>query len=248
MSKRTERQRSSKSANQHPREAAYQRLLKAIKAIPAEAGKPWDPRQALEMFVQHALFGLAHIHMGTDGGVDPKALQFVTVREKRVAVQEVGAAIAAYVEAVKSSRPFEDVLTQVHAELLAERGGQGLGQHFTPGDVCDLAQALATDMALRKTTSSGGTVYDCCCGSGALALAAIRSRLELIPSHQIRVRAGDIDPLCSAMTALQIHASQTFHYLPLGSVLVTVGNELVGPRKPGFWSDCTREWIATHPR
>lgn len=222
-------------------------LAHAIRAIPADAGKPWDPRQALETFVQHALVGLAHFHVGTDGGIDPKALQFLTVGEKRVAVQEVGTAIAAYVKAVKSSRPFEDVLTQVHAELLAERGGQGLGQHFTPGDVCDLVQALATDITRRHPTSSMGAVYDCCCGSGALGLAGVRSRLELIPSHQIRVRAGDIDPLCSSMTALQIHASQTFHHLPLGSVRVTVGNELIGPRKPGYWSECTREWISTHP-
>ncbi len=38
------------------------------------------------------------------------------------------------------------------------------------------------------------------------------------------------------MTALQIHANQTFHFLPLGAVKVTVGNELIGPRRPGFWS------------
>jgi hypothetical protein len=59
--------------------------------------------------------------------------------------------------------------------------------------------------------------------------------------------ATHFDPLCTAMTALQVHASQVFHYLPLGSVLVTVGNELVGHRKLGYWSDCTRECISTHP-
>lgn len=168
--------------------------------------------------------------------IDPKVFAFIPLREKAVAVREVGAAITAYFEAVTASRPFEDVLGRVHAELLAVKGGEGLGQYFTPYDLCDLIQALATDDTRRHPGASVGRVFDCCCGAGSLALAGIRSRLELISSHEIRVRAGKIDPVCAAMTALQIHMNQTFHRLPLGEVKVTVGDELVGPRRCGFWS------------
>lgn len=208
-------------------------LVKAIRAIPSTPGKPWNPRVAFETFVQHALMSMAHIHADTKGHLDTKVLAFGPLKKNVEEAPEVVAAINAYIKVVFASRPFDDVLGRVHAELLARKGGEGLGQFFTPGDLLDLVQALATS---HRPGGSGAKVYDSCCGAGSLALAAIRSRLKHISSEKILVLAGDIDPLCAAMTALQIHANQTLHFLPLGAVKVTVGDELIGPRRPGFWS------------
>lgn len=209
------------------------KLVKAIRAIPSTSGKPWNPQSAVETFVQHALMSMGHIHADTKGYLDPKVLAFGPLKKNVEEAPEVVAAINAYIKAVFASRPFDDVLGQVHAELLGRKGGEGLGQSFTPGDLLDLVQALATR---HRPGEGGAKVYDSCCGAGSLALAAIRSQLKHLPSEKILVLAGDIDPLCAAMTALQIHANQTFHFLPLGAVKVTVGNELTGPRRPGFWS------------
>lgn len=99
-----------------------------------------------------------------------------------------------------------------------------------------LEQVVASKDVVQQGGRSGVKVYDSCCGAGSLALAAIRGRLKHTTSEKILVLAGDIDPLCAAMTALQIHANQSFHLLPLGAVKVTVGNELVGERRPGYWS------------
>lgn len=208
-------------------------LVKAIQAIPSADRTPWNPRVAVETFVQHALMSIWRIQVDTKACLDPKVLAFVPLQQNAEAVPEVAAAITAYLNAVTASRPFEDVLGRVHAELLARRGGEGLGQFFIPGDLLNLAQALDTR---HRPNGSGVKVYDSCCGAGSLALAAIRGRLKHTTSEKILVLAGDIDPLCAAMTALQIHANQTFHLLPLGAVKVTVGNELVGERHPGYWS------------
>ncbi|WP_282243653.1 hypothetical protein [Stenotrophomonas sp. PS02300] len=108
------------------------KLVKAIRAIPSTDGKPWNPRVAVETFVQHALMSIGHLHVDTDAYLDPKVLAFVPLREKAVAVAEVGAAITAYIEAVTASGPFEDVLGRVHAELLARRGGNGWGSLSPP--------------------------------------------------------------------------------------------------------------------
>ncbi|WP_254806855.1 SAM-dependent methyltransferase [Xanthomonas campestris] len=207
-------------------------LVKAIQAIPSADHTPWNPRVAVETFVQHALMSIWRIQVDTKACLDPKVIAFVPLQQNAEAVPEVAAAITAYLNAVTASRPFEDVLGRVHAELLARRG-EGLGQFFFPGDLLNLAQGLDTR---HRPGGSGVKVYDSCCGAGSLALAAIRGRLKHTTSEKILVLAGDIDPLCAAMTALQIHANQTFHLLPLGAVKVTVGNELVGERHPGYWS------------
>ncbi len=126
------------------------------------------------------------------------------------------AAINAYIKAVFASRPFDDVLGRVHAELLARKGGEGLGQSFTPGDLLDLVQALATR---HRPGGSGAKVYDSCCGAGSLALAAIRSQLKHLPSekswcwrgHRSVVRSDDgfADPRESNVSFLAAWGGQS---------------------------------------
>ena len=81
---------------------------------------------------------MAHIHAETKGHLDTKVLAFGPLKKNVEEAPEVVAAINAYIKAVFASRPFDDVLGRVHAELLARKGGEGLGQSFTPGDLLDL--------------------------------------------------------------------------------------------------------------
>ncbi|WP_204351456.1 hypothetical protein, partial [Providencia stuartii] len=74
---------------------------------PSTDGKPWNPRVAVETFVQHALMSLGIYHVKLVAHIDPKVLAFTPLQERAVAVAEVGAAITAYFDAVAASRPFE---------------------------------------------------------------------------------------------------------------------------------------------
>jgi len=67
-------------------------LVKAIRAIPSTDGKPWNPRVAVETFVQHALMSLGIYHVKLVAHIDPKVLAFTPLQERAVAVPEVGAA------------------------------------------------------------------------------------------------------------------------------------------------------------
>lgn len=183
----------------------------------------------METFVQHALVGLVSAFNRYGSNVvadyDPKGLGFVPIRE-RMPPPEVGAAITAYLEAVRDSRPFEDVLGMVHAELLAVKGGEGLGQFFTPYDLNDLIEGIAV-MHFQHRPGRGASIHEPACGAGGLLLAAVRARLDEYPSDDISVDAIDLDPFCCAMTALQLQAAQAIHQMPLKVCQVAQGNALL---------------------
>ncbi|KRE90810.1 hypothetical protein ASG87_01355 [Frateuria sp. Soil773] len=106
--------------------------------------------------------------------------------------------MGAYLTAVCSLPPWTDLLGVLHAEATARADRDARCQHFTPSNLSDGAAAFSPS---RGETPQH--VMDPCCGSGALILAHLR-RSQSVAA--MTIQANDLDPLCSAMTALQIHA------------------------------------------
>ncbi|MFZ7095506.1 N-6 DNA methylase [Luteimonas dalianensis] len=222
-------------------------LTKAIQAIPT--GARWDPGRALTLFAHAAVLGttqraqqgyrfLLHaksyppMREALEGLLFPEA-QAMAIRH----------ATSAYMDAVDAASPFEDVLTQVHAHFLGRNGGNGLGQHFTPPDMTKLVAALGADHRKRHPTGRDlCRVYEPCCGAGGLVLAQIQVLVE--EGKAITVHATDLDPLCSAMTALQLLANQMVHGVALRECVVTVGDVLTGRERLAFASAAVRGWQA----
>ena len=219
-------------------------LIKAIRGIPTQPNRPWSAREAMELFVQHALVGLILAGKKSalnelDASFYGPALGFRTLKEHSPPVEPLAHAIRAYRELVIECRPFEDVLVSVHAELLAAKGGEGLGQFFTPPDLVELAVTLFRHSKPRAANPGRFRIHDPACGAGGLLLGQIRSRMEEFPTETIEVSSIDLDPFCVAMTALQLQAAQVLHYSPLKHVDLWVGNTLAGPRKLGY---VTNRW------
>lgn len=140
---------------------------------------------------------------------------------------DTAALVSLYFTLVAISPPYTDVLGDLHGRVLARFGGDGLGQHFTPPDLADLTAALALDHRARHPIAprSGPVrLHDPACGAGALLLAQFRGDCPR-PEH-CAVVAQDIDPLCCAMTALQLTANAVFHHRPLHELTVLCGNTL----------------------
>lgn len=222
-------------------------LVKSIRAIPTRPNHPWNAREAMELFVQHTL--VSFIQAGNEMVIDKlgasfngPALGFQTLKEHSPPVEPLAHAIRAYTELVIECRPFEDVLVWVHAELLATKRGDGLGQFFTPPDLVELQAALSRQFKPHSANPRHIRIHEPACGAGGLLLGQIRSRMEEFPTETIEVSAIDLDPFCVAMTALQLQAAQVLHYSPLKHVDLWVGNTLAGPRKLGY---VTNRWKGT---
>lgn len=88
-----------------------------------------------------------------------------------------------------------DIPGNLHQSYLYSKTGKGfLGQFFTPEHVCTLMSATSP-LPEDKPVS---TVYDCCCGSGRLLLAAFVKACN--EKKRVYCVAKDIDPICVRMT------------------------------------------------
>ena len=226
------------------------RLIEAIRGIPTQPNRPWSAREAMGLFVQHALVclilaGKKSAFNELDASFYGPELGFRTLKEHSPPVEPLAHAIRAYTELVIECRPFEDVLVWMHAELLATKRGEGLGQFFTPPDLVELQVALSRDIKPRSANRRRIRIHDPACGAGGLLLGQIRSRMEEFPTETIEVCAIDLDPFCVAMTALQLQAAQVLHYSPLKHVDLWVGNTLARPPRLGYvtnrWKGSTEE-------
>lgn len=211
-------------------------LSKAIRAIPT--GARWSPSQALTLFAYEGLALL--VEASERGGVvaariyAPLMAGYQGPADADQA-RAVHGAVLAYLEAVRHAPPFADVLTALHADLLGHHGGNGLGQHFTPWDLSRLASSLAHDHRKRHPREAGpARLYEPCTGAGGLVLAPLQDYDGDLGA--VRVAANDLDPLCVALTALQLLAGQMVHGKALGEVVVTVGDALTGREGLGFVS------------
>lgn len=118
-----------------------------------------------------------------------------------------------YIELVRESKPFEDVLLNVFAEMAMDGDAQAKCQHFTPPALSKGAMRMMMVKEVNLTMS------DPTCGSGALLLAACQAAEPdgLLLRH---VEGNDLDPLCAGMTALQLMANQSIHERPIGCVTI----------------------------
>lgn len=226
--------------NTHP---TIEALSQAIRDLPI--GPRWDPNRAMTLFAHACLQTLSMQACSWSNGMvvarcyapilEPLEGVFTTEEQAHA----LSRCVIAYIEAVHALPPFTDVLTQVHAEFMGKFGGNGLGQHFTPGDLAQLMAAITADHSKRhsipdSSASSRNSIYEACCGAGGLLLAQIqRWRGNL---GELRVAANDIDPLCAAMTGLQLLGNQVAHQEAIGECVITVGNELLQQRRLAFAS------------
>lgn len=218
------------------------RLSRAIEKIPGQDGRA-SSRRSFAIFLQHALAMM--VEMNRKGG-EPLFLSEAQFRKigftpidpdvELPGKAEIASAVTAYLVAVRDSEPFTDLLTAVHANFVGS-GGEGLGQYFTPWDLAKLCGALSADHNKRHGKAQGPyRISDPCCGAGGLLLAAIQEDLagrksaveKADAAFAIHVHANDIDPMCAAMTALQLTTNQFIHMLALGEVRIEVGDTLTG--------------------
>lgn len=69
--------------------------------------------------------------------------------ERMKEIESISAMTTAYLEMVKANEPFHDVLTDLASEFLG-RGGEAMGQFFTPRDLALLTAQLALNGQLPK--------------------------------------------------------------------------------------------------
>jgi len=199
-----------------PRDAAYQRLMKAIKAIPG-----FSPRDQLRKFTAFALkIGVLNQMVEVcQRGVVPLTLSLDwTLLGKDVGGTEEWGREAgkAYGEAVAAFEPFECILGRLFNELVGTGRKKKDCQHFTPW-----AQATAI-MRFLPAIPDAHKIGEICCGAGTLLLGRLHQVAKADPSalRDISVLANDRDPLCAALTALQLLSNQLIWRMPLSRVVV----------------------------
>jgi len=211
MSKRT----SKKTKPADPRNESYKRLLKAIQAIPGDS-----PREKMRKFTALALKVLvlkqAELAVGRGGPLAPwcdLTLLGTDVDGTEDWCLEAG---QAYGGAVETFEPFECILGQLFSEFVGT-GNKNDAQYFTPWDYARALAALAPTP--QKDEWSMG---DPTCGAGTLLLAKLHELAKKDPKALLglTVKANDRDPLCSAMTALQLLSNQVIWRMPIGSVVL----------------------------
>ena len=93
--------------------------------------------------------------------------------------------------------PYQDLLGNIHMDLLGEKGKQHNGEFHTPPSICTFMAQLT--MAQHQWPEHGEmTVCEPACGAGAqiLALAEVVGKERL---HRLRVQAIDISSLACDM-------------------------------------------------
>ncbi|MCO7473000.1 hypothetical protein [Stenotrophomonas maltophilia] len=199
-----------------PRKAAYQRLLKAIQAIPGDS-----PRDQMRKFTAFALkIGVLNQMMEVcQRGVVPLALSldWTLLGEDVEGTEDWGReAGLAYGEAVAAFEPFECILGRLFNELVGTGRKKKDCQHFTPWDQ---ATAIMHFLPAIPDTHSIGEI---CCGAGTLLLGRLHqvAKADPLALRDISVLANDRDPLCAALTALQLLSNQLIWQMPLNRVVV----------------------------
>jgi len=203
-----------------PRKAAYQRLLKAIQAIPGETS-----RDKLRKFTAFALKVCIHNEMTEWSLGVPKPLALMW-EESLLGDDVVGTeawcyeAGQAYGHAVETFEPFECILGRLFNEFVGA-GKDNDCQHFTPWNIACGVVAFCPQNVGQGLTEKGA-MNDPTCGTGTLLLAKLHqlAKGDAILLRGVTVFANDRDPLCAAMTALQLMSNQLIWRMPIDRVIV----------------------------
>ncbi|MFV3378544.1 hypothetical protein ACNE9Y_30975, partial [Pseudomonas sp. NY11226] len=107
--------------------------------------------ESYKLFIEYSfqMICYAWIDKNMDRRLDNGAWFYVCQDSKRAyeVFQEnhaLGDALISYFDLVAAHEPFTDLLTMVHEDLLLTgKGGEGIGQFFTPSDLSNLLSELA---------------------------------------------------------------------------------------------------------
>lgn len=122
--------------------------------------------------------------------------------------------------------PEQDFLGGMYMEL--ELGNHGIGQFFTPYDVCRcMAEVTCTNVVEQIEQSGYITLNDCACGAGATLIAGlntIRRRLQdagspLSWNNHVLVSAQDIDFVTGMMCYIQLSLLGCAGYIKIGNTI-----------------------------
>lgn len=108
--------------------------------------------------------------------------------------------LCAWLTMAFESDPFDDYLGRIYMEIFG--GNKGLGQCFTPIDVCE----ACAGMAVKPKDGEVQTLADECSGGGAMLIAACGAYHKAKVDYQrwLKITAGDLDKLCVHMTYIQL--------------------------------------------
>lgn len=213
-------------AEAHLDEASIKVLSKAIDSIPLDSD-----REKLSMAVQLVLVALSEATAmqrfvtGKTVEANWKALGFTPLRGDGSLLPWQDDVWNAYSAAVKSNPPWTDIFVHLHAQRF-DRHAHALGQHFTPPDLAHFIGRLADSHIVRHPIADGTlALHDPCCGAGGLLLGQLSHAVD---GKRYAVTATDLDPLCCAMTALQVLANTLLHGRKwVSSIAVSCGNCLL---------------------
>lgn len=145
-----------------------------------------------------------HTLMRYQPGVEDQYMETVA-RMTKEAVRATPKAFAILFNHFVINQRFEDILGPVYMELGSKWKKAGLGQYFTPWEVC-LCVAMLFHGS-KPTKENPISVNEPCIGSGAMLLAA---RAAIAKEHGrealrwFHVSGQDIDPLCVEMSEVQL--------------------------------------------
>lgn len=132
--------------------------------------------------------------------------------------------LAAHTVMALELNPEQDFLGSIFMQL--GLGNEAGGQFFTPYHVSELMAAIAEDDVVEKVKTDGYiTIYDPCCGAGAMLIAGIneaRKRLEkpgLNFQNHVLVAAQDIDYATALMCYIQLSLLGVAAYIKVGNSL-----------------------------
>ncbi|WP_434031617.1 N-6 DNA methylase [[Pseudomonas] boreopolis] len=153
--------------------------------------------------------------------------------ERMKEIESISAMTTAYLEAVKANQPFHDVLTDLASEFMG-RGGEAMGQFFTPRDLALLTAQLALSgqlPKLRQQAAAGELVKvsdPTGSGTGSLLLALLyelrKHAPELLPS--VGVYAVDLDVGMARATAVQVIWNCLIHQVAIAHVSIWHANAI----------------------
>jgi hypothetical protein len=95
------------------------------------------------------------------------------------------------------TRPYQDLLGDIHMETLSTKGKQSTGEFYTPQPVCTLMARM-----LLEDTAEPVTLHEPCAGSGRLILACAQTYAEVFNRSPtlLRVEAWDLSRTAVMMT------------------------------------------------
>ena len=125
-----------------------------------------------------------------------------------------------FVEMMKSSEPFEDVITPIYAEAFLSGVA---GQFMSPLSLGVLLQQLVMTPQRSGKADDPYTLADQCVGTGALSLGSLRSIYEQegkVGVSRVKLWINDIDLRLVKIAMFQILFHSIQHCAPLGGLVV----------------------------